>query len=39
MTGFPVSTRDRRDKRINRWYNLYIAKALSPNGDREEAIV
>jgi len=39
MSGVPVSTRDRRDKPINRWYYLDIAKALSPNGDREEAIV
>jgi len=39
MSGVAVSTRDRRDKPINRWYYLDIAKALSPNGDREEAIV
>ena len=30
---------DRRDNAIKRWYYLDIAKALSPNGDREDAIV
>lgn len=35
----PVSTRDARGKPIKRWYYLDIAKALSQNGDREEAIV
>ena len=37
--SYPVNTRDRRDNPIKRWYYLDIAKALSPNGDREEAIV
>lgn len=35
----PVKTRDSRGKDILRWYYLDIQKALSPNGDREEAIV
>ena len=39
LSGAPVATRDRRDKPIQRWYYLDIAKALIPNGDREEAIV
>jgi hypothetical protein len=39
LSGTPVDTRDRRDKPIKRWYYLDIAKALSANGDREEAIV
>jgi len=38
LSDYPVSTRDRRDHQIQRWYYLDIAKALSPNGDREEAI-
>ena len=39
LSDSPVATRDRRDKPIERWYYLDIAKALSPNCDREEAIV
>jgi len=39
LSDYPVTTRDRRDHPIQRWYYLDIAKALSPNGDREEAIV
>ena len=39
LSGLPVGTRDQRDKPIKRWYYLDIAKALSPNGDREDAIV
>jgi hypothetical protein len=39
LSGAPVDTRDRRDKPIKRWYYLDIAQALSPNGDREDAIV
>lgn len=35
----PVSTRDHRGKPIKRWYYLDIARALSQNGDREEAVV
>ncbi len=35
----PVTTRDLRGKPIKRWYYLDIAKALSSNGDREDAIV
>src|SRR5271157_5627026 len=34
----PVSTQDRRRKQIKRWYYLDIAKALSVNYDREDAI-
>jgi len=39
LSGAPVDTRDRTGKPIERWYCLDIAKALSPNGDREDAIV
>ena len=39
LSRAPVHTKDRRDNPITRWYYLDIAKALSPNGDREEAIV
>ncbi len=39
LSGLPVGTRDQRDKPIKRWYYLDIEKALSPNGDREDAIV
>ncbi len=39
LSGAPVQTRDRRDHPIKRWYYLDIARALSPNGDREDAIV
>ncbi len=39
LSGTPVDTRDRRAKPIKRWYYLDIAQALSPNGDREDAIV
>lgn len=34
-----VETKDVRGNPIKRWYYLDIAKALSPNGDREDAIV
>lgn len=39
LSGKPVATRDTRDRPINRWYYLDIAKALDPNADREEAII
>ncbi len=35
----PVKTKDSRGNEILRWYYLDIRKALSPNGDREEAII
>lgn len=34
----PVMTRDARSNQLTRWYYIDISKALSPNGDREEAI-
>lgn len=37
--GQAVTTRDARGNQIKRWYYLDIHKALSPNGDRDEAIV
>lgn len=39
MSGKPVRTWDARKKAVTRWYYLDITKALSPNGDREDAIV
>lgn len=39
LLGKPVATTDARKKPIKRWYYLDIDKALSANGDREEAIV
>jgi hypothetical protein len=39
LSGHAVSTKDARDKPIRRWYYIDIASALSPNGDREEAII
>ncbi len=38
-SGKVVDTTDARKKPIRRWYYLDIDKALSPNGDFEEAIV
>ena len=35
----PAETRDVRGKPLKRWYYVDMAGALSPNGDREEAIV
>lgn len=35
----PVKTKDLRGNPVTRWYYLHIDKALSPNGDREDAIV
>lgn len=35
----PASTRDARGNPVKRWYYLDVKKALSPNGDREDAIV
>lgn len=37
--GQAVTTRDLRGNHIKRWYYLDIRKALSPNGDRDEAIM
>lgn len=37
--GQAVATRDVRGNPIYRWYYLDIGKALSPNADRDEAIV
>ncbi len=37
--GQAVTTRDVRGNQIKRWYYLNIHKALSPNSDRDEAIV
>jgi hypothetical protein len=38
-SGRIVSTRDTKNRRIQRWYYLDIAKALDPNADREEAMI
>src|SRR5581483_6074058 len=37
--GKPVETTDARGKHIKRWYYIDINKTLSPNGDREDAII
>ena len=37
--GQAVTTRDARGNKIKRWYYLDIYKAVSSNGDRDEAIV
>lgn len=37
--GQAVTTRDVRSNQIKRWYYLDIHKALSANGDRDEAII
>src|SRR5262249_40847385 len=37
--GQAVTTRDVRGNQIKRWYYLDIHKALSANGDRDEAII
>ncbi|MGZ4865153.1 MAG: GmrSD restriction endonuclease domain-containing protein [Halobacteriota archaeon] len=34
-----VETKDAKGRPIKRWYYLDIAQALSPNGDKEEAII
>lgn len=39
LFGGPVETQDARKKQIKRWYYVDMAKALSANGDRDEAIV
>lgn len=39
MLGQPVATRDLRGNMIQRWYYLDIKKAISPNGDRDEAVI
>jgi hypothetical protein len=35
----PVVTRDARGNKMSRWYYVDIAKTLSANGDRDEAII
>ena len=35
----PVRTKDARGKALQRYYYVDMVKALSPNGDREEAVV
>ncbi len=39
LYGRPVETQDARKKKIKRWYYIDMAKALDPNGDRDDAIV
>src|SRR5262249_28419025 len=39
LSGRAVETKDTRGKPIRRWYYIDIARALSPNGDREDAII
>lgn len=39
LSGKPVPTKDVRNKPISRWYYIDIQKSLSPNGDRDDAIV
>lgn len=39
MMGEAVTTRDLRGNPIKRWYYLDIQQALSPQGDRDEAII
>src|SRR5579859_4077817 len=38
-SGQPVETTDARGKPIKRWYYIDIKKALSSNGDRDDAII
>lgn len=38
-SGQPVQTKDERGSPIRRWYYINIEKALSPNADREEAMI
>ncbi|MBX3012538.1 MAG: DUF262 domain-containing protein [Caldilineaceae bacterium] len=38
-SGRAVATRDSRKKARNLWYYIDIAKALDPNGDRDEAVI
>ena len=37
--GKPVQTRDHRNREIERWYYIYMQRALDPNADREDAVV
>ncbi len=37
--GKVVETKDTRGNNIRRWYYMNITKALTPNGDRDEAII
>jgi hypothetical protein len=39
FSGNPVKTQDSRRNPIARWYYLDIKKALSNNGDREDAVI
>ena len=39
LSGKPVKTKDARGNEIYRWYYIDMAKALTPRGDREEAII
>jgi uncharacterized protein with ParB-like and HNH nuclease domain len=39
FSGLAVETQDRKKSPIKRWYYLDIAKSLSPNGDRDDAIL
>ena len=39
LLGQAVTTKDMRGHPIKRWYYVDIQKALSPYGDREEAII
>lgn len=39
LLGQAVKTKDTRGNQIKRWYYVDIEKALSPNGDRDEAIL
>ncbi len=39
LYGAAVETQDARKKKIKRWYYIDMAKALSANGDRDDAIV
>ncbi|MEV0168769.1 GmrSD restriction endonuclease domain-containing protein [Nonomuraea fuscirosea] len=38
-SGRPVETLDARKKRVRRWYYINIEAAISPEGDREAAIL
>ncbi|MEA5079745.1 MAG: DUF262 domain-containing protein [Anaerolineaceae bacterium] len=39
LSSKPASTHDNRGKAIKRWYYIDIQKALTPNFDREEAVI
>ncbi|GAA3473663.1 GmrSD restriction endonuclease domain-containing protein [Nonomuraea roseola] len=38
-SGKPVETMDARKKKLRRWYYINIEAAISPDGDREEAVI